>query len=44
MSRLRLFLPTPKGEAHKTPFVFDDPISSLDHVYEEATASNDSLN
>jgi hypothetical protein len=27
-----------EGRGAKTPFIFDDPISSLDHVYEDATA------
>lgn len=36
---LAAFLADTEGRCTKTPFVFDDPISSLDHVYEEATAS-----
>lgn len=32
------FLADTEGRDAKTPFVFDDPISSLDHVYEEKTA------
>lgn len=36
---LAAFLADTEGRGIKTPFVFDDPISSLDHVYEEATAS-----
>lgn len=36
---LAAFLADTEGRGTKTPFVFDDPISSLDHVYEEATAS-----
>lgn len=35
---LAAFLADTEGRGTKTPFVFDDPISSLDHVYEEATA------
>jgi ABC-type phosphate/phosphonate transport system ATPase subunit len=36
---LAAFLADTEGQGTKTPFVFDDPISSLDHVYEEAMAS-----
>lgn len=32
------FLADTEGRGAKTPFIFDDPISSLDQVYEEATA------
>lgn len=32
------FLADTEGREGKTPFVFDDPISSLDHVFEEAAA------
>jgi hypothetical protein len=35
---LAAFLADTEGRGSKTPFVFDDPISSLDHVYEEAIA------
>jgi len=35
---LAAFLADTEGRDSKTTFVFDDPISSLDHVYEEATA------
>ncbi|MDB5259735.1 MAG: restriction endonuclease [Candidatus Taylorbacteria bacterium] len=35
---LAAFLADTEGRGAKTPFVFDDPISSLDQVYEEATA------
>ena len=35
---LAAFLADTEGRGAKTPFIFDDPISSLDHVYEEATA------
>jgi uncharacterized protein YhaN len=35
---LAAFLAGTEGRGSKTPFVFDDPISSLDQVYEEATA------
>ncbi len=35
---LAAFLADSEGRDARTPFVFDDPISSLDHVYEEATA------
>ncbi len=35
---LAAFLADTEGRASKTPFVFDDPISSLDHIYEDATA------
>ncbi|MHC4397757.1 MAG: AAA family ATPase, partial [Planctomycetota bacterium] len=35
---LAAFLADAKGTGAKTPFVFDDPISSLDQVYESATA------
>jgi hypothetical protein len=36
---LAAFLADTEGRGTKTPFVFDDPISSLDHVYEESAAS-----
>ena len=32
------FLADTEGRGSKTTFIFDDPISSLDHVYEEVTA------
>lgn len=32
------FLSDTEGRNAKTPFIFDDPISSLDHVYEKAIA------
>lgn len=35
---LAAFLADTEGRGSRTPFIFDDPISSLDHVYEEATA------
>jgi len=35
---LAAFLADVEGHAHKTPFIFDDPISSLDQDFEEATA------
>ena len=35
---LAAFLADTEGRGSKTPFIFDDPISSLDQVYEEATA------
>ena len=35
---LAAFLADTEGHDSKTTFVFDDPISSLDHVFEEATA------
>jgi len=35
---LAAFLADSGGRGGRTPFIFDDPISSLDHVYEEATA------
>jgi ABC-type transport system involved in cytochrome bd biosynthesis fused ATPase/permease subunit len=35
---LAAFLADTEGRGAKTPFIFDDPISSLDQVYEEATA------
>jgi energy-coupling factor transporter ATP-binding protein EcfA2 len=35
---LAIFLADTEGRGSKTTFVFDDPISSLDQVYEEATA------
>lgn len=35
---LSAFLADTEGREAKTTFIFDDPISSLDHVYEEATA------
>jgi hypothetical protein len=35
---LAAFLADAEGRGAKTPFIFDDPISSLDHEYEEATA------
>lgn len=35
---LSAFLADTEGRQSKTTFIFDDPISSLDHVYEEATA------
>lgn len=35
---LAAFLADAEGRGARTPFVFDDPISSLDHEYEEATA------
>ncbi len=35
---LAAFLADTEGRDAKTPFIFDDPISSLDQVYEEATA------
>lgn len=35
---LAAFLADTEGRGSKTTFVFDDPISSLDQVYEEATA------
>jgi hypothetical protein len=35
---LAAFLADTEGRGAKTPFIFDDPISSLDHVYEEAAA------
>ncbi len=35
---LAAFLADAEGRGAKTAFVFDDPISSLDHVYEEAAA------
>ncbi len=38
IASLAAFLADTQGRGAKTPFIFDDPISSLDHVYEEATA------
>jgi len=35
---LAAFLADTEGRGAKTPFIFDDPVSSLDHVYESATA------
>jgi len=35
---LAAFLADTEGRESKSTFIFDDPISSLDHVYEEATA------
>jgi energy-coupling factor transporter ATP-binding protein EcfA2 len=35
---LASFLADAEGRDAKTPFIFDDPISSLDQVYEDATA------
>ena len=35
---LATFLADVEGHAHNTPFIFDDPISSLDQDFEEATA------
>ncbi len=35
---LAAFLADTEGRGSKTPFIFDDPISSLDQVYEDATA------
>ncbi len=35
---LAAFLADTEGRGSKTPFIFDDPISSLDHVYEEIAA------
>ncbi len=35
---LAAFLADTEGRGSKTPFIFDDPISSLDHVYEEVAA------
>lgn len=35
---LAAFLADSEGRGSKTTFIFDDPISSLDHVYEEAAA------
>jgi len=35
---LAAFLADVEGQAHTTPFVFDDPISSLDQDFEEFTA------
>lgn len=35
---LAAFLADTEGREAQTPFVFDDPISSLDHLYEEAAA------
>lgn len=35
---LAAFLADAEGRGAKDPFIFDDPISSLDHVYEEAVA------
>ncbi|MBF0555695.1 MAG: hypothetical protein HQK96_14290 [Nitrospirae bacterium] len=35
---LAAFLADAEGRGAYTPFIFDDPISSLDQVYEEATA------
>lgn len=35
---LAAFLADTEGKGSRTTFVFDDPITSLDHVYEEATA------
>jgi energy-coupling factor transporter ATP-binding protein EcfA2 len=35
---LAAFLADTEGRGARTPFIFDDPISSLDHVFEEATA------
>ena len=35
---LAAFLADTEGRGAKTAFIFDDPISSLDHVYEEAAA------
>jgi len=35
---LAAFLADTEGRGAKTPFIFDDPISSLDQVYEDATA------
>jgi ABC-type cobalamin transport system ATPase subunit len=35
---LAAFLADTEGRGAKTPFIFDDPVSSLDHVYENATA------
>ena len=34
---LAAFLADVEGHAHNTPFIFDDPISSLDQDFEEAT-------
>ena len=35
---LSAFLADTEGRGAKTPYIFDDPISSLDHIYEEAAA------
>ena len=35
---LAAFLADTEGRGSKTTFIFDDPISSLDHIYEEITA------
>ena len=35
---LAAFLADTEGRGSQTTFIFDDPISSLDHIYEEATA------
>lgn len=35
---LALFLADVTGQEHKLPFIFDDPISSLDYRFEEAVA------
>jgi energy-coupling factor transporter ATP-binding protein EcfA2 len=35
---LAAFIADTEGRGTKTPFIFDDPISSLDQVYEEAAA------
>ena len=38
IASLAAFLADTGGRGAQTPFIFDDPISSLDQVYEEATA------
>jgi hypothetical protein len=35
---LAVFLADVEGQAHSTPFIFDDPITSVDQDFEEATA------
>lgn len=35
---LAAFLADVEGQAHSTPFIFDDPITSVDQDFEEATA------
>lgn len=35
---LAAFLADAEGGGTQTPFIFDDPISSLDHIYEDRTA------
>jgi len=38
MASLAAFVADSEGRGARTPFVLDDPISSLDHMYEEAVA------